>query len=58
LVGARAIAGALYSASPYDPAVVLAAGVLIGLVAIAATAVPGRRAARVDPAATLKRDGV
>ncbi|MEZ4585001.1 MAG: ADOP family duplicated permease [Gemmatimonadales bacterium] len=58
LVGARAIAGALYGASPYDPAVGLAAGVLIGLVAIAATAVPGRRAARVDPAATLRRDRV
>jgi putative ABC transport system permease protein len=53
---ARLLQSMLYGIAPYDP--LTAAGVLAALAAtaLAATWLPARRAARVDPAATLKGD--
>ncbi len=57
LVGAvfltRAMAGMLYGVTPLDPEVFLAVAGLLTLVVLAATAIPARRATRVDPAVAL-----
>ena len=60
LVGAaaasRAIVSLLYGTSRLDPATYLGVIVLLGAVAVAASAVPAWRAARVDPAVTLRTE--
>jgi putative ABC transport system permease protein len=53
----RVMAGALVEVSPLDPAVFLAACVLMALVGLAAGFVPARRAARVAPADVLRNEG-
>jgi ABC-type antimicrobial peptide transport system permease subunit len=51
---ARSMAGVLFSISPFDvPAFTGAAAVLVGA-GLAASLVPARRAARVDPMAALR----
>jgi ABC-type antimicrobial peptide transport system permease subunit len=56
LLLSRFMGGLLYQVSPTDPTT-LAAGVLVlALVALAAAAVPARRAARVDPAVALRAE--
>jgi len=47
------MAGLLYGVRPTDPAVVVGVALLLGTVALLATWLPARRAARVNPAATL-----
>jgi ABC-type antimicrobial peptide transport system permease subunit len=54
LWGTRALRGMLYGVTPTDPAVLAGVAALLALVALAASWVPGRRATRVDPAATLR----
>ncbi len=56
VLASRALAGYLYGVTATDPAVY--AGVALGLVAltVAVSAVPARRAARVDPVAVLRQD--
>jgi putative ABC transport system permease protein len=54
LAGSRLLASRLYQVSPRDPAVFAGAALLIGIVALIASWVPGLRAARVDPARTLR----
>jgi predicted permease len=50
---ARLMAGLLYGVRPTDPAVVVGVALLLGTVALVATWLPARRAARVNPAAVL-----
>jgi len=50
---ARMMAGLLYGVRPTDPAVVVGVALLLATVALVATWLPARRAARVNPAAVL-----
>ena len=50
------IRGVLFGVGPADPATLVAAGGLLGLVSIAACYVPARRASRVDPAVALAEE--
>lgn len=54
LVGARLLRGLLYGVGTADPLVLAAVVALLGLVALAATWIPARRAAGVDPMETLR----
>lgn len=60
LVGAlafgRLVEGLLYHVAPVDPAVFGAIGLLLVVVAVAASLIPARRASRVDPMVVLKAD--
>jgi predicted permease len=54
LWGTRVLRGMLYDVTPTDPAVLAGVAVLLAAVALVASWLPGRRAARVDPAVTLR----
>ncbi len=60
LVAATAAAwagrGLLYGVSPVEPAVLAGVAALFGVVALAATAAPARRAARVSPLVAMRAD--
>jgi putative ABC transport system permease protein len=56
VVAARALASMLYEVTPGDPLAVGGAAALLTIVGLAAGYLPARRAARVDPAATLGVD--
>jgi len=56
LVLASALGALLYEVGAHDPASYLAGVSLISLVAVAACLLPARRAARVDPASTLRAE--
>ena len=60
LVGAlwltRLLASLLYGVSPHDPLTYGGAVILLAIVALAASAVPARRAARCDPLRALRRE--
>ena len=49
----RILASELYGITPFEPAVLVAVTLLLGIVALAACAVPARRAARIDPVVAL-----
>jgi len=57
LVGAvlltRAMSGMLFGVEPLDPEVFLVVAGLLAVVVLAATAIPARRATRVDPVVAL-----
>lgn len=52
----RVLSGRLFGVSPLDPAVYVSAVAGFALVALAASALPARRAARLDPVSTLKAE--
>jgi ABC-type antimicrobial peptide transport system permease subunit len=56
LVATRVMAGMLYGVAPNDPATFIAVPVLLAAAALAASWLPARRAARVDPARTLQAE--
>ena len=56
LLLSRTLAGLLYAVSPRDPLYYLAAPLLLGFVALLACYLPARRAARSEPAVTLRAE--
>ncbi len=52
----KAIASQIYGVRPLDPLVIGAVTILLGAIALAACALPTRRAARLDPVAVLKEE--
>ncbi len=55
-LSARVMAALLYDVSPNDTSTLVGAALLMGIVALAASWIPARRAAAVDPATTLRTD--
>ena len=55
-VTGRGLASLLYGVGPYDPATFAAAGAAVLIAALVATAIPARRAARLDPMVVLRAD--
>ncbi|MEZ4588711.1 MAG: ADOP family duplicated permease [Gemmatimonadales bacterium] len=56
LMGGRIARALLFDTSPYDPWVLVAVVVTLGVTAVVASLVPARRAARVDPAEALRAE--
>jgi len=56
LAAERLIASMLYGLKPYDPETLAAAVLLLGAVALGASWIPARRAARVDPMRALRSE--
>ena len=54
LIAGRSAGSLLFGLKPYDPFTLLAAGGLLALIAAAASFVPARRAAKLDPMAALR----
>jgi ABC-type antimicrobial peptide transport system permease subunit len=52
----NALAGLLYDVAPHDPVSLTVAALLLGAASVAASYVPARRAARVDPVKALMTD--
>ena len=52
----RGLAALLYGVGPYDPATFTASAAAVVLAALAATAIPARRAARLDPMVALRAE--
>ncbi|MFW6198338.1 MAG: FtsX-like permease family protein, partial [Acidobacteriota bacterium] len=52
----RVLGSQLYDVDPHDPATYLLVAALTGIVAVAATALPARRAARLDPVSALREE--
>ena len=56
LAGSRLLSGLLFSVSARDPLVLAAVALLVGLAALGACLVPGRRALKVDPLLALRAE--
>jgi ABC-type antimicrobial peptide transport system permease subunit len=54
IAASRLLSSMLFEVKPGDPLTYAGVAVLLGLVALAATYLPARRAARVDPLAALR----
>jgi putative ABC transport system permease protein len=54
IAGGRLLSGMLYGIRPTDPATLIMVPLLLAAVALAASYLPARRAARVDPTRTLR----
>jgi ABC-type antimicrobial peptide transport system permease subunit len=55
-VGSRALASLLYGVTPTDPLTFAAVGLLPLVVAAVASAVPARRATRIDPTVAMRAE--
>ncbi|AHG88828.1 permease [Gemmatirosa kalamazoonensis] len=55
LAGGRLLAAALYGVGPHDPATIVASATLLGTVALVASWLPARRAARADATSVLRQ---
>jgi ABC-type antimicrobial peptide transport system permease subunit len=55
-VGARSLSSLLYEVGERDPGSYLGGAALIGLVAVVASLLPARRAARVEPTVALRSE--
>jgi ABC-type lipoprotein release transport system permease subunit len=53
---ARTLAGSYYEFGDIDPLAIAAACIVLAMVAFTASYLPARRAARVDPAVTLRTE--
>jgi putative ABC transport system permease protein len=56
VAGTRLLTSVLFQVRPNDPWVYLAVAVLLGVVALAASYVPARRAAKIDPLTALRQE--
>jgi putative ABC transport system permease protein len=56
LLVTRLMAGLLFEVRPQDPMTLVAVAAVLGIVAVAASYVPGRRATRVDPVVALRAE--
>jgi putative ABC transport system permease protein len=56
LAGGKLVASLLYGISPRDPAIMIGAAAVLGVIGIAASVIPAWRAARVDPLSTLRME--
>jgi len=56
LATARTLEGFLFEIEPIDPATLLSVALLLGVATVAASYGPARRAAKVDPVETLRRE--
>jgi ABC-type antimicrobial peptide transport system permease subunit len=56
VVAARAATSVLFGLKPYDPVTLVAAALVLALAALAATIVPARRAAALDPFMALRQE--
>jgi len=56
LAAGSSVSSLLFGLKPYDPLTLVVASGLLGLVAVAASYVPARRAARLDPMAALRHE--
>ena len=56
LVLSRLVATQLFGVSPHDPVTLIAASLMIAIIAVVASWLPARRAARVDPIVALRAD--
>jgi predicted lysophospholipase L1 biosynthesis ABC-type transport system permease subunit len=54
--GSRVLAGLLYEVTAADPLTFVAVAAVLGVTVLAASGLPARRAARVDPAVTLRAE--
>ena len=55
-VGVRALRSLVYGVSPFDPVALIAAIAILGLVGIASSVLPARRATRVDPLVAMRAE--
>jgi ABC-type antimicrobial peptide transport system permease subunit len=53
-LAARVIQGLLFGVAPYDPATFVVVAVLMAAIGIVACWLPARRAARIDPAISMR----
>jgi predicted permease len=54
--GTRLLTSMLFRVQPNDPAVYLSVAVLLGIVALVASYIPARRAAKIDPLAAIRQE--
>ena len=57
IAGTRVLNRFLFSVTPTDPMTLAGVSLLLAVVALAAGAIPARRASRIDPLVSLRRDG-
>jgi ABC-type antimicrobial peptide transport system permease subunit len=54
ILSARVIRGLLFGVEPYDPATMIIVAAVMGLIGLVACWIPALRAARIDPAVTMR----